>query len=307
MTYELLISRYGLKTTHYTIETDRIAEDIRVVHLTDLHDAVFGKDNSRLIEKVREQDPDVIFFTGDIFNYKQEVKVDKAVSLLKALCGIAPVYFSYGNHEMPLIQNDGVDLKTLFEAAGAVVVERSYVDTEIKGQALRIGGIYGYCLPFLYALETGREDETAFLRDFQDTDRFTCLLCHMPVAWIRQHSLYDYDIDCVFSGHVHGGQIILPFAGGVYGPDMGWFPGKMAGIFETDESTYHSFRKDMKRWAQMYHFDSSDYEGEGTYRPSRLILSTGLGNTDKVPRFNNIPEILVLDIKAKGGENKQRE
>lgn len=104
------------------------------------------------------------------------------------------------------------------------------------------------------------------LRDFENTDRYKILLSHLPIAWLRNDGLEEWDIDCVFSGHLHGGQVILPGIGDVYAPDMGWFPGRLEGVFDSEDGKRH------------------------------LVLSAGLGNTEVVPRFNNIPEIVCVDL-----------
>ena len=130
--------------------------------------------------------------------------------IITKLSAIAPVYVSLGNHETEYLERYGTDLIPLYQDAGATVLEQDYVDVTVHGQNLRIGGLYSYCLSWRY-LDSGGADpaECAFLSEFQDTDAYTMLLCHMPVCWIQGNSLEDWDVDCVFSGHIHGGQIVF--------------------------------------------------------------------------------------------------
>ena len=267
--FSLSTSAHTLTTTHYTLSSTTISY-LRIVQLTDLHNSEFGEDNARLIDAVRDQSPDLILLTGDLLN-SDEQRTDIATDLIAQLCDIAPVYFSNGNHELEYEERYGVDIDELYREAGAVVLEKEYQDITVKNQKIRLGGIYGYCLPGKY-LETGEADpeETAFLEEFQDTDLPKILMCHMPVCWMINGSLDDWDVDYVFAGHVHGGEVILPFVGGLYGPDLGWFPGKLEGLYSSET-------------------------GEKT-----LILSRGLGTNEIIPRFNNIPEVMVVDIQGKG-------
>lgn len=239
---------------------------IRILQLTDLHNSTFGKENQRLIKMIQVQNPDLIFMTGDMVNQDEE-STDIVVDLVRRLSEIAPVYYSYGNHEDVHAQSWGTDFPRIIAAAGAVVLERSYVDTEVKGLPVRIGGIYGYCLP---DMESGEdfEEETLFLQEFQNTDRYKMLLCHMPVCWISNGSLDYWDIDLVFAGHAHGGQVVIPFLGGLYAPDQGLLPGKLQGVFDSEDGNGH------------------------------LILSSGLGSEGIVPRWNNLPEVLQVDLCA---------
>ena len=273
--FELLVSRYALSVSYYEIFSERITESIRMVELADLHNSSFGKDNARLVEKIAAQEPDLILIAGDLLNSAKEDSLETARTLITQLCAIAPVYISLGNHELEYEETYGVDMAAAYEAAGeeagfyaCTVLNYEYADIEVNGQTIRIGGIYGYCLPeeFLETKEAD-EEECAFLSEMQDTDLYTILLCHMPVCWVQNGGLEAWDINCVLTGHTHGGQVIIPGIGGLWAPDMGWFPGVLSGTVTSED-------------------------GEKT-----LVYSRGLGSTEAVPRLNNIPEIVVIDLK----------
>ena len=299
---ELFVSKYSLTTTHYTISSNRIDHPFRVVQLTDLHDSEFGKDNSKLISRVRREDPDIILITGDLVNNKKGEDTSIATTLISGLVGIAPVYFSYGNQEIDLEENNQVDIRKLFTEVGAVVMDKDYQDIAVNGQKIRLGGTYGYCIPARYAKEIHEEDNSAYLKEFQDTERYTILLCHMPLCWIKSGSLYDWTVDCVFAGHTHGGQVRIPFVGGLWAPDQGWFPGEMCGVYTTEKEKWDNYLKDAEECIENEYFDGNYYKNyllKTEYKPASLVLSRGLGNTDKIPRFNNIPEIVVVDFLSK--------
>ena len=267
-------SKCSLSCSFYQINSDKIAIPIKVLQLTDLHNSEFGENNQELIDRIASQSPDLILLTGDLLN-SGEFVTEIAANLISSLCQIAPVYLSFGNHEIEYRDNFNRDIAQLYQSAGATVLNYEYKDIIINGQPLRIGGIYGYCLPDKY-LETGEADpgECKFLWDFENTDRYKILLSHLPIAWLKNDGLEEWDIDCVFSGHLHGGQVILPGIGGVYAPDMGWFPGQLKGIFDSEDGKRH------------------------------LVLSSGLGNTELVPRFNNIPEIVCVELMPDGTLHK---
>ncbi len=261
----LYTSAYLLTITTYQLTTNT-STSLRILQLTDLHNSEFGANNSQLISTVRAQYPDLILLTGDLLN-SDEQRTDIATKLITQLCEIAPVYCSNGNHEVEYQENYDVDVDELYREAGAVVMEKEYQDIVVNGQEIRLGGIYGYCLPG--DMGEDRADETAFLKEFQNTELPTILMCHMPVCWMINGSLDEWNVDYVFAGHLHGGEVILPFIGGLYGPDLGWFPGRMEGIFTSEN------------------------------KEKTMILSRGLGTSEMIPRFNNIPEVVVVDIQGK--------
>lgn len=262
-------SKHTLTITRYLIEMDRLTAPVRLVHLTDLHNSEFGEGNSELIELVKKQEPDLILMTGDMLNGREE-GTNVAENLIRALAQVAPVYAAYGNHEVTHASEFGVSIAEMYTDAGAVFLERAYEDIVVNGQELRLGGIYGFCLSERY-LKWGEAKawEIRFLEEFQDTGRYTVLLTHLPTCWIQNDNLDAWDIDCVLSGHEHGGQIRLPFIGGLYAPDRGFFPGQASGLYY-----------------------SSD--GERV-----MVLSRGLGSSNWIPRINNVPEVVVIDLTPK--------
>lgn len=261
--WSLYSSSYMLSVSLYEIKSSKISEKIRIVQITDLHNSQFGDDNEKLTNLVCEQEPDLIVMTGDLLNTTGE-STEIAVNLISDLRYVAPVYISRGNHEIDFEGSHNVDISAVFSVAGAIVLERDYTDIDINNQSIRLGGIYGYCLP--EENEAARVDETIFLENFQKTNILKVLLTHMPLAWYHSGSLNTWDIDVVFAGHTHGGQIRLPFIGGLWAPDQGWFPGKEAGLYYSED------------------------------QEKVMVLSRGLGSAEKIPRFNNIPEIVVVDI-----------
>lgn len=253
-----LIPQVSLKLTEYEIASSKLSQALRVVQIADFHCAELDE---RVYEAIRTQKPDLIFVVGDLVN-RDDAEIAPALDALETMVAFAPVYVSLGNHDVTHSSRFHPDLAEQFRQTGATVLDKEYVDIDVNGQALRIGGIYGYCLPEKF--EEAWDSESHFLSNFQNTDRYTILLAHMPVCWLINDSLDYWDVDCVLSGHTHGGQVILPIIGGLYAPDQGWFPGACAGHFQTDNK--------------------------------HLIITTGLGGTTPVPRFYNRPEVVISDI-----------
>ena len=262
--YCIVNAEYDVTVTNYCLKTD-LNHSIRIVQLTDLHESEFATDNEELIQTVKEQNPDIIVMTGDMQN-KDDKNTSIVCNLIKNLTAIADVYYSYGNHEKAWERNFDRSFADVVTEAGAVVVDNGYTDIEINGNSLRIGGYMGYYSAVHMTAKTEEEQkkEQEFEREFEDTERYKILLNHIPTSWVDWGYLDDYPVDLVFSGHYHGGQIVLLFVGPLYAPYIGFFPENVKGI----------------------------YQGTQTV----CVLSSGLGTEYFVPRVNNPPEIVVVDL-----------
>lgn len=253
-----------LTVAKYEVHAD-ITQPLRLVHLTDLHGKVFGDGNEMLVQMVADQAPDLILMTGDMLD-KSEENADTVCDLIRKVSQIAPVCFCYGNHEYDWMKAHGESLTLALTEAGATVLDVEYLDITVKGQALRLGGYMGYYRqPGMFQVsEEQRALELAFADDFENTDLYKILLNHIPTAWLDWGYIDKYPVDLVLTGHYHGGQIRLPLVGGLYAPYIGLFPKYTEGMFTGEQST--------------------------------CILSAGLGSSPGIPRINNPPQIVVVDL-----------
>ena len=263
-----VFSNLCIKISEYTINLPELYGSARVVVISDLHGKEYGKENKQLLSKISEQKPDAIFVVGDMLDDSDVTNgFSKTTKLLNDLLDIAPVYFSYGNQEKEY-RHDILDgfVNTITEN-GIIVLDDSFVDCEIGGQKIRIGGTMGHAFPFGRTKEEFESsDEYIFLKDMEKTDLPTIVLAHMPDTFIF-NGAYNYwsNIDLVVSGHTHGGVARLPFAGGLYSPMQGFFPEYDYGFFTLGDKM-------------------------------KMVITSGLSGYKFIPRFLNLPEICVLNL-----------
>ena len=74
-----------LVITTYTYESEKLGADLdgyRIVQISDLHNAEFGKENKKLLETIRSCSPDIIIITGDLVD-SNHTNVERAVAFVK--------------------------------------------------------------------------------------------------------------------------------------------------------------------------------------------------------------------------------
>lgn len=268
ISYFIYISYYRVEVTDYEILSNKINNDVTIIMIADVHDH-HCKVKDQIIDRIKQLKPDIILCAGDIIDNESES--DKStIEFLDSLTEIADVYFSLGNHELEYPES-----KQLIENInniGIKVLDKEYQDIEVNGNMIRVGGMYDYA----FSQETGDIDQETmksdvynYLTEMKQTPSFQLMMAHRPDSFIFGKA-YKWDFDLVVSGHYHGGQVILPYVGGLYAPELGWFP-------EVDYGHYKL--KDMD-----------------------MIVTRGISSSDETfPRFNNPPEIVSITLKAKEG------
>lgn len=251
-------SNQHLDISYFTVSLSDLPsgfEGYRIVQLSDLHNAVFGDNDEELIHKIQSLAPDLIVLTGDMIDASTHTDYDKALMLMKQLPAIAATYYVYGNHEVCLPNDKMRDFLSLAETCGIHYLDNELVPLNAEnGDSISLIGINDD------SLQSSTLEE---IMQTQEQKEVHLLLAHEP------QFLSDYantNVDLVFSGHAHGGQIRLPFIGGVYAPDQGLFPQLSEGM-HTEHGTV-------------------------------MIISRGLGNSAFPLRMFNHPEIVCVTLSA---------
>ena len=254
---------YSLQTSHFVLTSSKVPQEFDgfvIVQISDLHNREFGRDQNRLLSEIRVAEPDIIVVTGDLTD-RRTPDIETAMKFISGAAEIAPVYYVTGNHEA--WSEEFPELKKRIDESGIYFMDDKSVQIVRGGRSVRIIGLSD---PAFFLSEYERLSDTSNITQtistLSDPDFFQILLSHRP----ELIDIYkEQEIDLVFSGHTHGGQIRLPFIGALYAPDQGFFPEYAAGQY-----------------------------AEGS---TVMIVSRGLGNSTFMPfRFMNRPEIVVLTL-----------
>ena len=252
----------ALEVNEYEMISNRIPEafsGFRIAQISDLHNTQFGEGNEGLLSLLAQTDPDIIVITGDLID-SRHTDIEIALEFCESAIEIAPVYYVTGNHEARVTEYE--DLKNGLEENGIVILENEKVRLSRDEEYITLMGIQDPSFTTDYLFGDAESVAAATLSEFQnESDRYTVLLSHRPELF---NVYVDSQIDLVFSGHAHGGQFRLPFIGGLVAPNQGFFPEYDAGLFSKENTT--------------------------------MVVSRGAGNSIIPLRFNNRPEIVVVEL-----------
>lgn len=241
--------------SEYQYVHDEIGADLdgyRIVQISDLHNKRFGSNQQRLMNEVAACNPNLIVVTGDLVD-SNRVNIDAAMEFMEGVVSIAPVYYVTGNHERWLSSEDYNTLYNRLTQVGVVWLDNESVDISVGDETMTLFGLD----------DANLMDST--LKDMTDDaqEGLWILLAHEPQ---NLEHYADVQMDFVFSGHAHGGQVRLPFVGGLVAPDQGLFPEYTAGIYQSGDTT--------------------------------MVVSRGMGNSMIPIRIANRPEIVCVELKS---------
>lgn len=280
------IGNRNFKETFYSVSSLKVNNKIRIIQISDLHNSSYGKDNIKLIDRVRKLKPDLIIYAGDIVDSKANSN-DKVLGLCKELADVAPSYYIYGNNEVekyydiPLTQ-ESLDKKFGFndnnrdpdklleitdnltkklEASGVKVLKNKMDTITVGTTDVDVYGVLTSNPSSFWSFSGKSFDEYMYSNE----THLKITAIHEPLL-LEEYSPDSWG-DLVLAGHNHGGTVKIPMVGPLYTHDGGLLPERGG------------------------HYVSGRYEVQG--RP--LIISSGLENKN-IFRINNQPELVIVDI-----------
>lgn len=246
----------ALSVSYTTVEAD-VNEEFRILHLSDLHSAWFGREQSRIVRRAENIEPDVIVFTGDMIDERYDERA--AVCLIEKMAELAPVYCVTGNHEELERRTGKGGYERLIEA-----IERTENAYLLRGETVQLTDDLTLTGADDLSFAGWMSKYPAYLEELGSAaEGFSILLAHRP----EMFDLYaEAGFELTLAGHAHGGQIRLPVLGGLFAPGQGILPELDSGLYEDENG-------------------------------AMIYVNRGLGNSGFPLRVFNWPELAVIDIK----------
>lgn len=255
-----------LTVTYFDYESEKVPKsfnEFKILQVSDLHNKEFGKDQSKLIKKTESLKPDIIVVTGDVIDKKRtnDTNLNICLKYLTQAVKIAPVYFVTGNHEGS--SSVFTQLKKSLLQIGVTVLDNKSEKISHNGSSINLIGIND--ISFFGDSNVHAFETTLKRLVDKDSNCLNILLSHKPNFF----NIYQENhIDLALTGHTHGGQIVIPFVGGIINVDN---------------------NKNMKKMLAGIH----------TRNGTTMIISRGLGNSLFPLRFLNYPELVLIKLKNK--------
>ncbi|MDC4251727.1 metallophosphoesterase [Clostridium perfringens] len=254
-----------ISTTNYEVDCG-IGKDINVVHLSDLHGKEFGKNNEKLKRLILKEKPDLVVATGDMIDSSLK-NMEGVIDFLSDLSKSVKVVYISGNNEQRCKKAEYI-FESL-KSKGVIVLRNEIITLSLNGVKVNILGMFEKPKGDLHSSikkingSYAYEDSHKLFKRLENLEGLKIVLSHYPELFEAEYSKYNFNI--MFSGHAHGGQFRIPIIKrGLIAPGQGFFP----------------------KYTEGMHGNKN-----------KLIISRGLGNSTKITRLFNRPEIVNVKIK----------
>ena len=254
-------SNYTLRTTVETVSSPKINSEIRIAVISDQHASKLGIGNKTILKTICRAEPDMVFMLGDMYTSGSDWELmQKPVELAKDIVSEGYPLYCVTGEH----DYDGRYIEEL-KKAGTRVLDYDEEYVELRGSRLRIIGIDNVYYSPTFDL---RNEYTL------DGGSFNILLAHIP----NYEKFADFGADLTICADTHGEMARLPFGlGPVYCSEKDvWLP------------------KLLHKELEIYDKGLFDYDG------GKMFITSGIGVYPAPLRFNNRPEVAVIDLIPKG-------
>ena len=241
--------------SRYTIKDKRIDKNIKMLLLSDLHNRDIKDKLSKIINKEK---PDLIILSGDMINefVGDQENFIKLIPILEKY----KTYYTFGNHEEACIKELKNDYMNRLSKTKLILLND---DSVSLSKNIKLYGL-DVDISFFEGLRKKKLDNKYIESRLGklDNKKYNIAIAHNP---LMAYAYTKYGFDLVFSGHVHGGLVRLPFLGGFLSPEYKFFPKYYEGFYDVDGM--------------------------------KMIVSRGLGFCKRLPiRILNPGEVVVINI-----------
>ena len=257
---KLQVSNYSIEK--YSLPSD--FNDYKIMQISDFHNTKSKSLTHDLIQEIQKQKPNIIVITGDLID-ANKTDVATAITFINEIKEMAPIYFVTGNHETSTSEYSL--LKEQLKNNGVIILDGEATPLKKNDSKINLIGVSDPSSIHDSFIEDSEIVKGEMNSLEYDKNNFTILLSHRPELF---DTYVEEKINLVLTGHAHGGQIRIPFIGGVIAPNQGFFPKYTSGVFEEKDTT--------------------------------MIVSRGIGNSILPFRINNRPELVVITLHHKENE-----
>jgi uncharacterized protein len=177
-------------------------DGLRIVHLSDFHLGVPSRGAGaveRAVEWTVARAPELVCVTGDLLTHPRgEQRLRSLAARLPQ-----PAFAVLGNHDIAISRDPQARASDLRELGPVRLLRDEGELIQMRGRSVWIAGVH----PRLIVRRRAKTDPNALSREAD----FRILLCHFPRVLDQ---LEPGRFDLVLSGHMHDGQITVPYPGG---------------------------------------------------------------------------------------------